>query len=248
MFAPDADESPYHQSLSTADASARGDPKAILHSNTRLPSSFEDNFPSTSSAVPPSPARSRVAAAIAGTPYRPHVETPRIQGFGFVDALPSPTPEQLGPKRVKELMTWGTLLGTPRVVGGDDTAADEASSAATPFRINPPTSRDALGRKLGSAASKSLRAKASLLTPRPSSTRTKKGDMPPPSSTPRRAAGLDLLSPAGRNLLDRTKMGGSGLVARDNPWSSESARKRGKELDLGKVGWSPRDTPLTKRR
>lgn len=246
MFPPDADESPYHPSpLSTLTS----DPKEIKHNNTRLPSQSE-HVPEIP--VPPSPSHSRIGAAISGTPYRPRDSTPQVGGFGFVDALPSPSPEQLGPERVKQLMTWGSLLGTPRVVRDDDaTTTTSPFPTASPFKINDPTSRDALGRRLGSQASKSLREKAALLsssTPRGANTpaRKRKGDMPPPDFTPRRA-GLDMLSPAGKTLLHRTK-GGSSALGYDTPTRIiGTPRGKGKGgVDLRKVGWSPRDSPIAR--
>lgn len=64
MFSPDADESPYHPTSINA---AVDDPKFIKYGNTRLPE-YEAG-PSGQSA-PPSPTRSRIDAAIAGTPCR----------------------------------------------------------------------------------------------------------------------------------------------------------------------------------
>lgn len=64
MFSPDADESPYHVSKVPE---AKGPPKAIKHTSTRLPE--QDDTPSSVSA-PPSPTRSRIDAAIAGTPCK----------------------------------------------------------------------------------------------------------------------------------------------------------------------------------
>ncbi|KAF9512356.1 hypothetical protein BS47DRAFT_1376983 [Hydnum rufescens UP504] len=249
MFAPDADVSPYHsQADPTSNATpTTGDPKVVKHANTRLPTQSESD---AASSVPPSPTRSRIGAAISGTPYHSRVDdTPKVNGFGFVDALPSPSPSQLGPAAMKELMTWGTLLGTPRMVSSDDPASLPGPS---PFRITQPSSRDDLGRKLGSKAGKSLREKAALLSSTSATPRKRKsagdGDMPPPMFTPRRA---DMLSPAGRNLLSRTKGGLATLghtplrqeVTRGSIEERQAAKRAG-ELDLRKVGWSPMPSPV----
>ena len=67
MFAPDADESPYHPKPVLAAGDAKPPPpKVIKYGNTRLPE--QDDAPSSSISAPPSPTRSRIDAAIAGTP------------------------------------------------------------------------------------------------------------------------------------------------------------------------------------
>ncbi|KDQ19949.1 hypothetical protein BOTBODRAFT_51313 [Botryobasidium botryosum FD-172 SS1] len=236
MFPPDADSSPYHPPPQTT--TAPGPPKSISYSSTRLPSQLPESSGATE---PPSPSRSRVGAAIAGEPVP---DTPRVSGFGFVSAVPSPSPSELGPERLKQLMTWGTLQGTPRVLG------ESAGEPNTPFHIAPPKARDVLGRKLGQNAGKSLSARAAMFTPRSSlggtagssTPRGGNGSMAPPIGTPRR--GAELLSPAARSLFNRTKGGGLG------GWQSTGnnmGKRESKELDLRKVGWSPRDSPVVRR-
>ena len=66
MFPPDADVAPYNAPNANAAEEAKGPPKAIKHGNTRLPE--QDDKPDHSLSAPPSPTRSRVDAAIAGTP------------------------------------------------------------------------------------------------------------------------------------------------------------------------------------
>ena len=267
MFPPDADISPYHPSQSTQNQSDNSTPAKeggrVVHTSTRLPEQSEE-VPS----VPPSPTRSRIGAAISGTPYHRKVDdTPKVSGYGFVDALPSPSPSELGPDAMKELMTWGTLLATPRIIHNEDDIPGATSTprASNPFTIAEPSSRDAIGRKLGSQASRSLRDKAVLLSSgvigvsaAPHGDRKRKSDMPPPAFTPRRSgvANADLLSPAARNLLGRTKSGGAlGLSPRPPSTpavtsyglGNKSARKS-KEVDLSKVGWSPLSTPVSRSR
>ncbi|KAG8927160.1 hypothetical protein FRC02_008429 [Tulasnella sp. 418] len=253
MFLPDANESPYHQpsqvasSSEASDKKNRGPPKTIIHANTRLPSQSE---PSEDSSQPPSPTRSRIAAAISGTPYHPASDSPKIRGYGFVDELPTPKPEDMEPEQIKQLMTWGTIMSTPRVLSTDD-GEPAGMPVDSPFVIKPPNARDALARKLGGEAGRSLAKKAGLLNG--TSVRT------PASSSSSRIIGTpkrtDMLTPAARRLLDRTRGGGAtpgGLLGRtpSNLKSSLSSTpgrnmdsKRRKELDLRKVGWSPRDTP-----
>ncbi|KAG8989548.1 hypothetical protein FRB93_003612 [Tulasnella sp. JGI-2019a] len=268
MFPPDADESPYHRPPVTLTAAEKEDARhaapLIVHANTRLPEQSEE-LDGSHTPQPPSPTRSRVAAAISGTPYVPRNDSPKVQGFGYVDAVPSPSPSELGLERVKELMTWGTLLATPRILSSSDDPADMSPS---PFTIKAPYARDELGRRLGSEAGRALAKRAGLLgggTPSKKSKTTGKGggeEKKWTASTPKR---VDMLTPAARRLLDRTKAGG-GLASGGSGSSASpsatpllgpghtpiviSARRQGartgKLLDLRKVGWDA-DSPRAAR-
>ncbi|CAG8530953.1 7160_t:CDS:2 [Racocetra fulgida] len=44
--------------------------------------------------------------------------TPRVGGYSFVSATPSPNPSQID---TSELMTWGMIEGSPLLIGGDQT-------------------------------------------------------------------------------------------------------------------------------
>ncbi|KIO31874.1 hypothetical protein M407DRAFT_19136 [Tulasnella calospora MUT 4182] len=251
MFPPDADVSPYQANQSELlTEGTRVEAPTIVHANTRLPEQSERAEGSVAgSSVPPSPTRSRIAAAISGLSYVPSTDSPKVRGFGFVDAIPSPSPSQLGAQGMKELMTLGTLLATPRVISGSDDPAEETATSS-PFVIKPPNSRDMLGRRLGNEAGRSLTKKAGLLggtTPRtPGDGIDKRGNLT--TSTPRR---VDILTPAARRLLSRTKEGAGygppidsprergGLLGGLTPGGER--RRPGKQLDLRKVGWdSPR--------
>ncbi|KAG8958932.1 hypothetical protein FRC00_002135 [Tulasnella sp. 408] len=250
MFPPDADVSPYQTSSSELLAEgSRTEAPTIVHANTRLPEQSEGAEGSVAgSSVPPSPTRSRIAAAISGLSYVPSTDSPKVRGFGFVDAIPSPSPSQLGAEGMKELMTLGTLLATPRVISGSDDPLEDAATPS-PFVIKPPNSRDMLGRRLGNEAGRSLTKKANLLggaTPRtPGGGIDKRGNLT--ASTPRR---VDILTPAARRLLSRTKEGAGYGPPVDSPRErggllgltpAGERRRPGKQLDLRKVGWdSPR--------
>lgn len=67
MFPPDADDSPYHPP-SSYNVKEGGDPKSILYGSTRLPDQDHSSFSSPGGSAPPSPTRSRIEAAITGTP------------------------------------------------------------------------------------------------------------------------------------------------------------------------------------
>ncbi|KAF8349962.1 nuclear protein DGCR14 [Amanita rubescens] len=237
MFAPDANQSPYHPSPKEGDA--KPDPKVIKYGNTRLPEQEHSSTASQGASAPPSPTRSRIDAAIAGTPYRP--TSPSNGGFKLVPSVPSPTPAELGPAAVRQLMTWGTLGATPRIISKPDDP--DIPPPSTPFRLQDISSREAISHKLSSKASKSLRAKAGLLglgqmgrTPGIATPSGRKGDMAPPSWTPRKSDAAGNLTPAARRLLERTTIGAAAAKA-----------QRIQETDLNKIRWTP--TPsLTSRR
>lgn len=71
MFPPDADVSPYTAPAVKVATDAKGAPKTVKHSNTRLPE--QDDTPAGSVSAPASPTQSRIDAAIAGTPCKPMI-------------------------------------------------------------------------------------------------------------------------------------------------------------------------------
>ncbi|GAO50517.1 hypothetical protein SAICODRAFT_128905 [Saitoella complicata NRRL Y-17804] len=84
---------------------ARAAPKVISHAATRLPeSSTEDTL---SASVVPSPSYSTVGRAIRGE----HVDTPKVNGWGFVDAY-TPTP---GPPSRAQTPMAGPTPGTFKI-------------------------------------------------------------------------------------------------------------------------------------
>ncbi|KAJ7597154.1 nuclear protein DGCR14 [Mycena floridula] len=230
MFPPDANDSPYH-TMPKAAGETKGPAKAILHIATRLPE--QEHSTSGSVSGPPSPTRSRIDAAINGSTYR--AKSPTINNFSLVPALPSPTPDELGPAAVKQLMTWGTLNATPRIISrsGDDLAGIPSS----PFHLSEPSQRERLSHRLSNDASRSLRAKAELLGLRQPGTPRRKTNMAPPSSTPRKSEALGNLTPAAKRLLDRTTMGA--MASRRAQEAERKARWEGKESDMTRMRWTP---------
>ncbi|KZV84294.1 hypothetical protein EXIGLDRAFT_741961 [Exidia glandulosa HHB12029] len=225
MFPPDADTSPF------APNPLESDPKEIKHNNTRLPEQSES---AEDVDEPPSPTQSRIAAAIAGTPYRPSTDGPSVRGFGYVEPVPTITANELDTKQVKQLMTWGTLDATPRVLSGG--AVEEPG---TPFHLKAPSSREALGHRLGDKAVKSLRAKAAIWNGTPVMARTSgssgRASMPPPR-TPREGAGL--LTPAAKRLLERTAG-----IRRAEAMNKSAGWEGKKERDIARVRWTPSPSP-----
>jgi len=233
MFTPDANESPYDPSTYTALTSSQ--PKSISHSATRMPSPPPQ---SGNPNEPPSPAHSRIAAAIAGVPYQPsEAEGEGKSGFIYVPTLPTPRAEVIAPS----LMTTGTLLATPRILSGNTSLDEPVADPQTPFRINAPSRREQAGLRLSAKASKSLREKAALF----SGTGRKKGGMLPPPTpggvgTPRRGEGL---TPAARALLQRSTKTGATPTREFSMGGAAGAAGGGR--DLGKVKWTP--SPMTRR-
>jgi protein DGCR14 len=89
MFNPESVEDDHVTVAQEAEAKSNAPPKSIVHSNTRIE---EPNLPEAQ--VPASPSLSAINDAIAG---RPHLnessagwETPRVRGYAFVDAEPTP--------------------------------------------------------------------------------------------------------------------------------------------------------------
>ncbi|WWD20824.1 hypothetical protein CI109_105301 [Kwoniella shandongensis] len=191
-------------------------PPTINHSNTRLPE--EEPEPTGSrqgSRRGSSPARSWVDAAVRGTPY-----------------LPS-------------LLTWGTLLATPRALDGNDDPLDSTRS----FKMPENKRRDEIGRKLADKASRSMNDRAKSFTPKAGGStltaalrsaadrsRSVRGEKTPgkmlPPSTPRRQA--DSLTPAARRLLERS-VGRSPIT--NSGGLSTAGRNRGAVMEKGS-GWA----------
>ena len=212
MFTPDADVSPHDPPPATTDRAKNL--KKVEYTSTRL-SEQEHSVIDKPLSAPPSPTRSHVNAAITGAcrsqvhlafklMFTPGQErASQESGFSLVPELPSPTPAELGSSALKQLMTWGTLNSTPRIIS----QTGDPIEPSTPFHIPQVTSREAIAHRLSNKAAKSLRVKAEMLTPRPGKT-PNKGSMGPPSWTPRRPDTMvGNLTPAARRLLERTTIG-----------------------------------------
>lgn len=183
-------------------------------------------------------------------------KSPTGDNFSLVPSVPSPTPSELGPTAMKQLMTWGTLNATPRILSQTDDPAELSSDMpppSTPFHITAPSARERISHKLSSNAAKSLRAKASLLSVpgiarTPAGSHSRKSSMPPPSWTPRRAEAAGGLTPAAKRLLDRSTMGTAAArraeaMGRMAGW--EGGAK--KDKDLNRIRWTPTPSPVTRR-
>ncbi|KAM3423749.1 hypothetical protein BST61_g1155 [Cercospora zeina] len=97
MFGPDGVEDQVITRVQDAQLRSNAPPKAVNYGGTRLLGDRAVN----EGAVPPSPSMSAIDAAIAGRPRATETETgytgaetPRVNGYAFVDA--EPTPSELG--------------------------------------------------------------------------------------------------------------------------------------------------------
>lgn len=97
MFGPDSIEDTHTTTAQIAQDKSTAPPKAVTYTATRLPTTTTTN----NSSIPPSPSLSAIDAAIAGRPHETATEpgysgaeTPRVNGYAFVDA--EPTPSEMG--------------------------------------------------------------------------------------------------------------------------------------------------------
>nr|POF17783.1 protein dgcr14 like [Quercus suber] len=97
MFAPDGVEDALTTNAQACEQRSNAPPKSIKYTSTR----FSGNSQSSEVTVPPSPSMSAVDAALLGRPKATDsesgyagAETPRVNGYAFVDA--EPTPSELG--------------------------------------------------------------------------------------------------------------------------------------------------------
>ncbi|KAL8673849.1 MAG: hypothetical protein Q9168_001761 [Polycauliona sp. 1 TL-2023] len=205
MFAPSSIEDSLQTVVQKAEETSKAPPKAIVYDNTRLPnpSGGRPAADTSSAQIPPSPSLSAVRDAIAGRP-RPTAsevtfgggETPRVNGYAFVDSE-EPSPPSPPPP------SSHSLLGS-----GDNTV--------NPFTIKEDSKRDRLHHRMVDKVAKGKRVKGqveALKTPVPrflSSPRVAKGGLTP--------AGQRLLGKFGGNgggqtpvVFGRERKKGSGL-------------------------------------
>ncbi|KAL8843146.1 MAG: hypothetical protein Q9170_000276 [Blastenia crenularia] len=179
MFAPSSVEDPLQTVAQRAEETSKAPPKAVVYDNTRLPTSSSATNPE---GIPPSPSLSAVQDAIAGRP-RPtaseaafggsRAETPRVNGYAFVDSE-EPPPPQLSQQSTL------SILGS-----GDKTP--------NPFNIKEKSKREDLHHRMVDKVAKGKRTQSqveSLKTP-----------VPRFMSSPRVAKGG--LTPAGQRLLGK---------------------------------------------
>lgn len=213
MFPPDSYKSPYPPPPSKSAPSARRGPApSVSYRNTRINDEEEDvgRAPSTSYASSwvdrAVRGKGRCSSAVstdAGTDAGfDEEEEEEGKKYDLIDEDPDLEPEDM------PLMTYGSLLATPKRVSTDEDRFDGPS-----FRFPEEKKRNELGRKLGNKASKSISDRARMYAPstpktpsalKAAASRTVRGSggsgrgsMGPPSQRGN-------LTPAAQSLLQRT--------------------------------------------
>lgn len=200
MFLPDADTNPYPDPSSSTSipiptSLSLGPRRSVKHANTRLLGDDPISVAGVSgeksnrggSVRASSPSSSLIDAAVRGTPYRQDGDMPSVNDYALVRPDASPSPQDL-----PFLLTSGTLLATPRPLGGQDADPLLDADKRPAFKLPETKKRDELGRRLADKASRSMRDRARL----------SRGYSMAPPATPRRQA--DSLTPAAKRLLEKT--------------------------------------------
>ncbi|KAL1969053.1 hypothetical protein VTN77DRAFT_887 [Rasamsonia byssochlamydoides] len=203
MFTPSSIEDTYETLQQKAEAASRAGPKQVVYSNTRLQPNADSG---QDAAVPPSPSISAIKDAIAGRP-RPTDsepgftggETPRVNGYAFVDEdEPEPEDESVY-EHLKRLATQD--------VSGDLTP--------NPFRIKENRRREELHHRMVERVARAKRAEKADKTPIP---RFASSPMLSGGATPGRMG--KPLTPAAQKLLQKV-----GSTPRASASSSSSSLK-----------------------
>ncbi|KAI4143296.1 MAG: hypothetical protein L6R39_004635 [Caloplaca ligustica] len=216
MFIPSSIEDSHQTVAQKAEETSKAPSKAVVYDNTRLPTSSTNT---SESDIPPSPSLSAIQDAIAGHP-RPtaseagiRAETPRVNGYAFVDSE-EPSPPSAPPPPSHHLLGSGD--GTPN-----------------PFKMQEKSKREDLHHRMVDKVAKGKRVKSQV--------DAVKTPVPRFMSSPRVAKGG--LTPAAQRLLGnmgtmrKEGVGGTPGIGR-TPGLWEKGAKTGSTL---KEGWTPRD-------
>ena len=191
---------------------------------------------------------------------------PQVRGYALVDAVPNINAAELAPSQVKQLMTWGSLDATPRIISDDPDAPPlplHVPSPSSAFQIKPRSAREQLGLRLGNNASKALRVRAAIMngstplgsrTPlnallghTPTMTPDGRMSMPPPQlRTPTAREASSALTPAALRLLQRTAGARRADAMNATAGWGTSASAGKKDRDMARVRWTP--SPAATRR
>lgn len=215
MFAPLSVEDSVQTIQQRAEETSRAAPKAVIYDNTRL--STTSVARDTKPAIPPSPSISAVQGALAGRP-RPTAsepgftggETPRINGYSFVDSEPTPSPPVSGSS------SWETTSSS--LFGSGDLIPN-------PFKIKEKSRREALHHRMVDKVAKGKRIgklEADFKTP-----------VPKFASSP--IFGKGGLTPAAQKLLG--KVGSGKSPAGKGVWEGKTPKMIRSGL---RASWTPR--------
>lgn len=185
MFGPSSIEDSHQTVQQKMEELSRAAPKAVVYDNTRLVAPTTDIDRAT---IPPSPSLTAIQDAIAGRPRLSTSEagisggeTPRVNGYAFVDSAPSPSPSEMS-------SSWGDISTTSSLLGS-------GNATPNPFKIKEGSKREALHHRMVDKVAKGKRVtkrEAELKTP---------VSVPRFASSPR--VGKGGLTPAAQKLLGR---------------------------------------------
>ncbi|KAJ3154045.1 DiGeorge syndrome critical region protein 14 [Geranomyces variabilis] len=197
-------------------AASRGAPKAISHSATRFtPTSSTTGLLRAAQHAATRAHTNEVWSEMAkATPGLFAPPTPEgVNGFSYVPSTPLLDPEvDVDPT---ELMTWGSIEGTPLLV--DSGGGESAASHGKGFSIPDTPRREALRNKLSGKATKNLRnsqrapANPFAWSPRSPATPQSPGGRVKDARSPYLRS--EALSPAAKHLLNQRKHPSSSLLA-----------------------------------
>ena len=243
MFIPSGIEDDLETVAQKRENESRAAPKQTVYSNTRLP---PPPLPPQQASIPPSPSLSAVRDAIAGNPRLSSselgsdvytgAETPRVNGYAFVDEdEPEPQPLPTPPtQETEENPSYRDLL-----------AGQYSGSSSNPFKISESSKRESLHHRMveKTARAKREKRKETVKTPVPKfpsspmigvgndgGERTPRGEEKGGSSS---AGGA--MTPAARKLME--KIGGR---------TPRPGGEGGKGASGLRSMWTPTTTPRRK--
>ncbi|KAK4948221.1 hypothetical protein LTR28_007467 [Elasticomyces elasticus] len=195
MFAPSSIEDTHQTIAQRAQERSNAPPKAVAYNNTRMNHTSAEN----ESSVPPTPTLSAIDDAIAGRP-RPSdsepgysgAETPRVNGYAYVDE--EPTPSELGLPAEDEDEDPASLFA---LMGAD--------AAPNPFKLQSASKRESLHHRLVDRQNKLNAEKRSGTKSRLDQLRAlgvTPGRTPTPKFGSAPARGTVGLTPAAQKLFD----------------------------------------------
>jgi Nuclear protein Es2 len=133
------------------------EPKSISHSATRILIASSTEVISDASSN--NEAKKLWSSMAQATPALFKPSSPRVQGYGFVAATPSPSPhDDIDPT---ELMTWGMIEGTPLLMDVDLPAYEPGPS----FSMPETSERELLSNSLSQKATEAIKKRARGNTP-----------------------------------------------------------------------------------
>lgn len=213
MFDPEGVEDSVETVAQRAQLKSRAAPKSVVYDNTRMPSTIGDE-----PQIPPSPSLSAIRDSIAGRPRGIELEscveggeTPRVNGYAFVDD--EPEPEEFDD------------LGSSVVLGTGD-------ATPNPFKIKEQSRREDLHHRMVDQAAQKKRALSKI------GTMGKADQTPVPKFQSSPMVGTRGLTPAGQRLWSKV---GTPQMTRsplrfDTPKTPSVVRSKESKL---KFDWKP---------